>query len=176
MSSARRLRLPAEGVDPEAGSLEDTAYQWFSDIDGNLGTGPQIDTQNLSVGQHQIELRVTDADGAMGHAMVTITVGTSVAPPAPALVVAPLTTSFVAQLGSTTQQTETLSIRDAAEGQLSWTATSDAAWLRLSELSGSAPSDLIISGRPDRVGDRHIHRNDHVEGELVMVRRCLSVR
>ena len=145
---SQTVALSAEGVDVEEGNLEDSAYQWFSDIDGNLGTGPQIDTQNLSVGQHHIELHVMDQAGAMGHAMITITVGTSVAPAAPALVVAPLTTSFISQVGSTTAQTETLGIRDAAEGQLSWTATSDAAWLRLPELNGSAPSDLIITGDP----------------------------
>lgn len=145
---SQTVAFTGEGVDPEEDSLDDSAYQWFSDIDGNLGTGPQIDTQNLSIGQHHIELHVMDQDGAMGHATITITVGTSIPPAAPALVLAPLTTSFVAELGSTTTQTETLSIRDAAEGQLSWTAASDAAWLKLAELTGDAPSDIMITGDP----------------------------
>jgi hypothetical protein len=34
------------------------AWHWVSDIDGDLGRHPRLDTPNLSVGEHQITVSV----------------------------------------------------------------------------------------------------------------------
>jgi hypothetical protein len=43
-------------VDP--GVIPPGAWHWVSDIDGDLGRDPRLDTPNLSVGEHQITVSV----------------------------------------------------------------------------------------------------------------------
>ena len=43
-------------VDP--GVIPRGAWHWVSDIDGDLGRHPRLDTPNLSVGEHQITVSV----------------------------------------------------------------------------------------------------------------------
>ena len=61
------------GDDPEDGALADNSLVWVSNLDGGLGTGAQI-TASLNAGDHVIALDVTDSDGVMVNAFVSITV------------------------------------------------------------------------------------------------------
>jgi len=67
------------GTDHEDGGLAGTALVWTSSRDGQIGTGPSLTRNDLSVGKHTITLTATDRSGATGTASVTITVS-SIAP------------------------------------------------------------------------------------------------
>jgi hypothetical protein len=73
--------------------LEDAAYHWTSDLDGELGSGPTLWGIPLSVGPHRITLTVTDRAGNAVSESVAITIGGSAEaqptrPPSAALVMA----------------------------------------------------------------------------------------
>ena len=64
-------------VDFEDVVLEDQAYRWTSDRDGDLGQGPTLWGIPLSQGEHRITLTVTDRAGRAVSESVLITVGTA---------------------------------------------------------------------------------------------------
>jgi hypothetical protein len=66
--------LSGAAVDLEDGSLGDDVYQWSSDRDGDLGTGPSLPVNTLSNGVHTLTLRVEDSDGASSEATVDVLV------------------------------------------------------------------------------------------------------
>jgi len=73
--------------------LDDAAYRWTSDLDGDLGSGPTLWGLPLSAGAHRITLTVTDRAGNAVSENVAITIGGStdvepVRPSALALVMA----------------------------------------------------------------------------------------
>ncbi len=135
----RQILLAAQALDPD-GELSDTSIVWQSDISGVLGEGATLTVQALSPGVHTISVRVTDAAGAMVTATRTITVLT-VLTPQPALLAAPQSHVFVAFAGGDTLMTEAIALRNAAETPLSWSASSDSAWLSLNEMGGGTPAD-----------------------------------
>ena len=64
----------AEASDPEDGTIPDENISWYSDIDGELGTGATLTKSDLSEGDHIITLQVTDSKGAMCFSGVHIVV------------------------------------------------------------------------------------------------------
>ncbi len=68
--------LLGSGTDNEDGSLAGTQLSWSSDIDGSLGTGREVATRNLTVGQHNITLTVTDAQGRESTTTHTVFIDT----------------------------------------------------------------------------------------------------
>ena len=68
------LALRGYGLDPQAGTLTQTAQlNWRSDRDGALGSGADVYV-NLSAGQHVISLDVMNANGLPGTASTVVTV------------------------------------------------------------------------------------------------------
>ena len=67
-------------VDVEDVVLEDSAYRWTSDRDGELGQGPTLWGIPLSAGEHQISLTVTDRSGKSASQSVKITIAGPEAP------------------------------------------------------------------------------------------------
>ncbi|MEM7350688.1 MAG: hypothetical protein AAF657_07780, partial [Acidobacteriota bacterium] len=65
--------LIATANDFEDGDLT-TSIQWFSDVDGNLGTGGTVQTSTLSEGAHVITASVSDSGGLFDDASVNITI------------------------------------------------------------------------------------------------------
>lgn len=66
--------LAGSAFDMEELGLDGRALTWESDRDGKLGTGSEVATRTLSVGQHRITLRARDGSGAEGSAAITITI------------------------------------------------------------------------------------------------------
>ena len=64
----------AEATDPEDGEIADENIKWYSDVDGELGTGSTLTRNDLSEGDHIITLEVTDSKGAKCFAGVRIVV------------------------------------------------------------------------------------------------------
>jgi YD repeat-containing protein len=60
-----------DGGDGELSSL----IQWSSDLDGELGTGQELEVSTLRAGTHVITARVTDSSGATVSATRPITIG-----------------------------------------------------------------------------------------------------
>jgi hypothetical protein len=58
--------------DPQDGELS-AFLEWTSDIDGPLAVGPSL-ARALSPGTHSISAQVTDADGHVGRAIISVTV------------------------------------------------------------------------------------------------------
>jgi hypothetical protein len=58
--------------DPEDGTLDDGGLVWSSNVDGELGVGPELQTHTLSPGEHEITLTVVDSQGVSGSSTVLI--------------------------------------------------------------------------------------------------------
>jgi glucose/arabinose dehydrogenase len=63
----------------------------------------------------------------------------------PTLAVSPASLAFAAVAGGPNPAAKTISVTNAGDGSLSFTASDDAAWLSLSPASGSAPRDLSVT-------------------------------
>jgi hypothetical protein len=92
--------------------------------------------ETLSVGNHVITLTITDSASAASSITHTLTISNDVMLPAAALVAAPPSTSFTAEVGRTTVLTQTVSLRSPDDAALTWQAVSNAAWLTLAPGSG----------------------------------------
>jgi hypothetical protein len=77
------IAFTATGSDPEDGMLPDSAFRWFSNVDGFLGSGTSITSElsgpNPPCSQefvvHVITLEVTDADGHTITYSITVNIG-----------------------------------------------------------------------------------------------------
>ena len=58
----RNVNFQVDAYDFEDGILAGNALVWYSDIDGELGTGKNITVDQLSIGQHVITCTGTDSD------------------------------------------------------------------------------------------------------------------
>ncbi|HDY88157.1 MAG TPA: carboxypeptidase regulatory-like domain-containing protein [bacterium] len=56
------IHFVADGYDFEDGVLPFEAFTWYSDIDGELGTGREITVDRLSIGHHKITLAGIDSE------------------------------------------------------------------------------------------------------------------
>ncbi len=68
--------------DLEDGDISGDSLVWISSLDGEIGTGSEVDTSTLSEGFHIITLQATDSDGQVGEATIGIDIIDTV-PPAP---------------------------------------------------------------------------------------------
>lgn len=142
------IALTGIATDLEDVTLPDSAFAWSSDLDGPLGAGPTLDASLETIGAHTITLQVTDSDGATGSAQRTVVVSDDVMVAAAAMVVAPPATNFVAAAGSSAVQTQPISLRNPDASELTWQASSDAAWLTVAAASGVTPADPELRVNP----------------------------
>ena len=152
---SQTVLLAGYATDAEDGTLPDSAYVWASDVQGALGSGPSLSTESLAPGLHLISLTVTDANGASTTTTREVTVAEALPQADAALVAAPANSLFMTFAGNTTVLTDTLSVRDAAEGDLQWSATTNVPWLTLAETTGLAPSDVEMRVNPSGLATGH---------------------
>ena len=92
-------------VSDDGGSLPATSIEWLSDVDGRLGTGLELVTDQLSHSRHVITLRATDSEGMTGVATVPIEVfRTPITLQSPAVVVDTIESFLSLELVVTTPQ------------------------------------------------------------------------
>ena len=60
--------------DIEDGPLAPEALSWHSDLDGDMGTGSELLTTEMSEGEHPLKLTDEDSDGAKGKTTITFTI------------------------------------------------------------------------------------------------------
>lgn len=68
------VEFTGTGYDTEDQWLSDTSLVWYSNKDGQIGTGQTVVTHDLSGGTHTITLRATDSEGTSGIATITVTI------------------------------------------------------------------------------------------------------
>ena len=72
--AAQTIGLAADAYDADEGDLDDAQVQWFSNLDGPLGSGAELPVAGLSLGVHTITVTATDGQGASASASVQVTV------------------------------------------------------------------------------------------------------
>ena len=65
------ITFKGTGTDPDG---ESTTLSWSSSVNGFLGTGSSISINDLSVGEHNISMTVTDSSGLKAEDEITITI------------------------------------------------------------------------------------------------------
>ncbi len=94
------VRLEASAFDLEDRALPGDAIRWSSSIDGDLGSGGELVTSELSVGRHLITATATDSDGLTGSATHELEVDGSVVNPVPGEDLASAMAGILERLGA----------------------------------------------------------------------------
>lgn len=63
-----------EATDLEDGALSGAALSWWSDVDGPIGQGEMFEASLSTLGDHVVTLTVTDADGNVAEATITLSI------------------------------------------------------------------------------------------------------
>jgi hypothetical protein len=143
----QQVALQGSAYDLEDGELADAAYQWSSSIDGDLGTGASLGTSELTTGDHIITLTVTDSDGMTSQAQRTIKIAPEDTPEVVELEASPFIVSLVIGLGEPVDP-YTVTLRSSGETEINWSGVEDIPWLSMSVISGTTPSDLVLTIDP----------------------------
>lgn len=102
---------------------------------GNGAVTLTVTTGSLTDDTYSGTITMNAAGAPSVSVPVTFTVAT--APVPPAIGASPTSLSFVAIQGGASPATQTLNISNTGGGTLSWTASDDAPWIRLSQASGT---------------------------------------
>lgn len=114
-------------------------------------TGPAATFNLLPVGENTLTVEASNSQGLTGQASVTVIVNDELAYPGPLLSVGPDQVSWQVAPDVSAGQQMTITIGNAGAGELTWTASSNAPWLSLSDESGSAPGALTLTADPTAV-------------------------
>jgi PKD repeat protein len=137
--------------DNEDGVLGDAALVWSSNLSGTLGSGRSlaVNALILAEGTHTITLTARDSDGQTNADSITIQIYRTRPDELPAsLSATPAKFVFVASQGSQQTDWQSLSIHNRGDGDLSWSATTDQSWIRISSPSGIAPTQTLVAVDP----------------------------
>ena len=140
----------ADGFDLEDGQLPDAAFTWSSNLNGSLGTGRSfsIKASTLQEATHVITLSARDSDNQVTTKTVSIRVFRE-RPVLPAtLSIGSANLYMQANRGSLLTSPQTIGIRNAGDGDMTWSATADQPWIQLASATGLAPSDLGVVINP----------------------------
>jgi hypothetical protein len=144
---AQMVSLVGSAYDNEDGQLSGASLQWQSSKDGVLGTGPIINTVDLSTGKHVITLQATDSDRAVGQATrsIEIKAGTDEEPLNLSVMPASLGVARFALQGPVTYR---FSVRSSGEDVLKWSVSEKTGWMQLDSAGGSTPSEFRLTVDP----------------------------
>lgn len=152
---AQLVVFNADVDDLEQGTLPGDSIVWTSSLDGELGTGNQLSTVNLSTGLHTITAEATDSSNRTAQDQITIEVVTGDVEEPLLLEAAPDSVSHTAVEGTTAIASYTLTLRSNPGMTLTWSLSEEADWLAVSPASGETPSSVILTIDPSgkAIGD-----------------------
>ncbi len=145
----QEVTFQGSAQDLEDGDL--STLNWYSSIDGFLGSGPLLSDGLLSTGVHTITLQTQDSASQSAQAQVSIIIlndPSLTMPSLPLLDIGSPVIQFYLDPASTPPITRTLSIRDLSNLSSAWSASSNVPWLSLGQTSGSLPADPTVSVDP----------------------------
>jgi hypothetical protein len=146
------VNFSGAAFDLQDGGVTGAGLVW-KDNGADLGTGEQISADTLAVGQHVITLTATNSKGQSASASVTVTVEDDLSLPGPTLTAGPTSFSWQFAAGATAGASETLSVGNAGETGLTWTVSTDAAWLSVTPGSGTDAGEVTLTASPVGVPD-----------------------
>ncbi len=148
--SDQLINLIGEGVDNEDGRLQGDSLSWYSNLDGFLGEGSTLvlNALDMTPGSHTITLIAQDIDGQIDESSIEMTVFQEPPTLPISLSIAPQTLQFITYLHLGQSPDRIISIRNDGDGLMTWTATDNSSWLTISSLSGTAPSNILVSVNP----------------------------
>ena len=141
------VNFSGEALDYQDGSVGGSNLHW-SDQNGALAAGSYWSADNLPVGTNVITLTATNSANLSASTSITVVVDDDLNLLGPTLTVGPAQLGWSFPAGATTPQTVTLTIGNAGDGTLGWSASSNAAWLALDVVSGTAPSTIVVTANP----------------------------
>jgi hypothetical protein len=142
------INFSGEAEDFQDGGVSGASLVWRNQQGAALGTGPLLSLTDLAVGSNHITLTATNKAGLSSSASITVIVDDDLNLPGPTFSVGPTQINWHVTPGTTQPQMAQVSIANSGNGSLTWTARSDAAWLKLSVSSGSVPARLTLTADP----------------------------
>ncbi|MFA5066394.1 MAG: polysaccharide deacetylase family protein, partial [Dehalococcoidia bacterium] len=120
---------------------------WLT-LSPDSGTAPgtvtvSADTTGLSADTYNGTITITSAGATNTPQAVPVTL--TVQAPSPTIAFSPAGLTFSGTQGGGNPASQSLTITNSGGGTLTWTASSDAAWLTLSPDSGTAPGTVTVS-------------------------------
>ena len=146
------VNFSGSAFDLQDGGVSGAGLVW-KDNGADLGTGEQISADALAVGQHVITLTATNSKGLSASASVTVTVKDDLSLPGPTLTAGPASFNWQFAAGATAGASETLSVGNAGAEGLSWTVSTDAAWLSVTPAGGTDAGEVTLTANPAGVPD-----------------------
>ncbi len=150
------INFSGQALDAQDVGVDPSKLVW-SDAGGTLGTGALLSISDLPVGTDVITLKATDSDGLSASTQITVIVDDNLNLPGPTLSVGPQQFAWSFASNAAAAQTALLKLDNVGGGSLSWTATTDAPWLKLSLASGTAPSQITLTASPSGLENGTAH-------------------
>ncbi len=110
---------------------------------GNATLTASVNTSGLTAGTHNATITVTDAGATNSPQTVAVTL--TLAPAQRSIVLSPTSLSFSATRLGPNPANQTISLTNGGDDTLSWTASSNSAWLLVSPASGTGNATLTAS-------------------------------
>lgn len=151
------VNFTGEALDVQDNSVSPDNMVWSNQY-GVLGTGGILSVTDLPVGINEITLTATNSAGLSASANIIVIVKDDGQLPGPTLAVGPSPIGWHVAPGETALQQVNLLLVNLGSGSITWTASSDAAWLTLSASSGSVPGSVTVTGSPDGMVDGDIRQ------------------
>ncbi len=167
------VNFSGEALDYQDGSVSGSNLNW-SGQNGALATGAYWSADNLPVGTNVITLTATNSVNLSASTSITVVVDDDLNLLGPTLTVGPAQLGWTFAAGATTPQTATLTIGNAGDGTLDWSASSDASWLTLDVVSGAAPSTIVVTANPAGIPNGSI-LSGHIAVTASQVTQAITV-
>lgn len=137
------ISLEAYAYDFDSGEVDEDSVTWSSNLDGKLGTGLELETSGLSIGDHTITVTVPDdAAGSPATAAVRVKV-VAKRSDLPAVPDQLLVDPGTLLLSGTEPLTDWFEIDNRnSRKELAWTLTVNQPWIKVDKTSGKTP-DLV---------------------------------
>jgi len=152
-SYGQLVQFVGHAEDLQMAGIPDGQLTWRNQY-GALGTGASLPIANLPVGTNIITLTAVRNTGLQSSASMTVEVTDDLNIPGPTLAVGPTQIGWHFNVGATAAQTATLFVSNIGTGALSWQMQISETWLTADVISGTAPSQIVLTAHPELiVGD-----------------------